>query len=68
MSCPVDVLPMDEVNRLGNLPGEQINEAKKVLAFELTKMFTANRKRLMLKAAEALLAVEEIWIQCPPQK
>ena len=31
-------LPMDEVRRLGNLPGEQINEAKDVLAFEATKI------------------------------
>lgn len=31
-------LPMDEVNRLGSLPGEEINEAKKVLAYEVTKL------------------------------
>lgn len=31
-------LPMDEVNRLSNLQGEQINEAKKVAAFEITKL------------------------------
>ncbi len=30
-------LPMDEVNRLSSLPGEQINEAKKALAFEVTR-------------------------------
>ena len=29
-------LPMEEVNRLGSLPGEQINEAKRVLAYTLT--------------------------------
>ena len=32
------LLPMDEVRRLGALPGEQINEAKRVLAFEVTKL------------------------------
>ncbi len=31
-------LPMDEVRRLGALPGNKINEAKKVLAFEVTKL------------------------------
>jgi len=30
-------LPMDEVRRLGALEGSQINEAKRVLAFEVTK-------------------------------
>ncbi len=31
-------LPMDEVNRLGALEGSEINHAKEVLAFELTKI------------------------------
>ena len=31
-------LPMDEVRRLGTLEGSAINEAKKVLAFEVTKL------------------------------
>ena len=31
-------LPMDEVRRLGALEGAEINKAKEVLAFELTKM------------------------------
>ena len=31
-------LPMDEVRRLGSLEGAQINEAKKVLAYEVTKL------------------------------
>lgn len=31
-------LPMDEVRRLGALEGAEINEAKKVLAFEITKI------------------------------
>lgn len=31
-------LPMDEVRRLGALQGSEINEAKKVLAFEVTKL------------------------------
>jgi tyrosyl-tRNA synthetase len=32
------ILPMDEVRRLESLQGQEINEAKKVLAFEATKM------------------------------
>ena len=31
-------LPMDEVRRLGSLQGAEINDAKKVLAFEVTKL------------------------------
>ena len=31
-------LPMDEVRRLGALQGSEINEAKKVLAYEVTKL------------------------------
>ena len=31
-------LPMDEVRRLGQLQGAELNEAKKVLAFEVTKL------------------------------
>ena len=31
-------LPMEEVNRLSNLEGESINEAKKVAAYEITKL------------------------------
>lgn len=31
-------LPMDEVRRLGALEGAEINEAKKILAFEITKI------------------------------
>ncbi len=31
-------LPMEEVNRLSNLEGEQINEAKKIAAYEITKL------------------------------
>lgn len=31
-------LPMDEVNRLSSLEGSKINEAKKIAAFEITKL------------------------------
>ena len=48
-------LPMDEVRRLGALPGEQINEAKRVLAFEVTKMIHGEAEAQ--KAADAALAL-----------
>ena len=48
-------LPMDEIKRLGSLPGEQINEAKKVLAFEVTKLVHGEEEAAKAKqAAEAL--------------
>ena len=31
-------IPMEEVNRLSNLEGENINEAKKIAAYEITKL------------------------------
>lgn len=48
-------LPMDEVRRLGSLPGNKINEAKKVLAFEVTKLVHGEEEALKAQnAAEAL--------------
>jgi tyrosyl-tRNA synthetase len=48
-------LPMSEVNRLGNLQGERINEAKKVLAYEVTKLVHGQSEAEMSqKASEAL--------------
>lgn len=44
-------LPMDEVRRLGALQGSEINEAKKVLAFEVTKLVHGEEEAQ--KAAEA---------------
>ncbi|KRQ87906.1 Tyrosine--tRNA ligase [Caloramator mitchellensis] len=48
-------LPMDEVNRLSSLKDKEINEAKKVLAFEITKLIHGEEEALKSqKAAEAL--------------
>lgn len=48
-------LPMDEVRRLGSLKDEHINEAKKVLAFEVTKLVHGEEEALKAqKASEAL--------------
>ena len=48
-------IPMEEVKRLGSLPGNEINEAKKVLAFEVTALVHGEEEaRKAQKAAEAL--------------
>lgn len=48
-------LPMDEVRRLGALEGSEINEAKKVLAFEVTKLIHGEAEAE--KAAQAAVAL-----------
>ena len=48
-------LPMDEVRRLGALEGAEIHEAKKVLAFEVTKLVHGEEEAQ--KAADAALAL-----------
>ena len=48
-------LPMDEVRRLGALEGSAINEAKKVLAFEVTKLVHGEEEAA--KAADAAAAL-----------
>ena len=50
-------LPMEEVKRLASLPGEQINEAKKIAAFEITKLIHGEEEAL--KAEEAAKALFE---------
>ena len=50
-------LTMDEVRRLGALEGSEINEAKKVLAFEVTKLIHGEEEAIKAQAAaEALFA------------
>lgn len=50
-------LPMEEVHRLGALKDQQINEAKRVLAFEITKMIHGEEEaRKAADAAQALFA------------
>lgn len=48
-------LPMDEVRRLGALEGSQINEAKRVLAYEVTKLVHGEAEAK--KAEETTLAL-----------
>jgi len=48
-------VPMDEVRRLGALKDAEINEAKKVLAFEVTKLIHGEEEAIKAQtAAEAL--------------
>ena len=48
-------LPMDEVRRLGSLKDAEINEAKKVLAYEVTKLVHGEEEAQ--KAAEAAMTL-----------
>ncbi len=53
--CLLTFLPMDEVRRLSSLQDAAINEAKKVLAFEVTKLVHGEEEaRKAQEAAEAL--------------
>ena len=55
--CLLTFLPMDEINRLSSLKDEQINEAKKVAAFEITKLIHGEEEAR--KAEEASQALFE---------
>jgi tyrosyl-tRNA synthetase len=48
-------LPMDEVRRLGSLEGAEINNAKKILAYEVTKLVHGEEEAK--KAEEAAVAL-----------
>ena len=48
-------LPMDEVRRLGALEGSDINDAKKVLAFEVTKLIHGEEEAKKAQAAAEAL-------------
>ena len=50
-------MPMEEVKRLSALPGEQINEAKKIAAFEITKLIHGETEAK--KAEQASIALFE---------
>ncbi len=48
-------LPMEEVKRLSSLEGEKINEAKKIAAFEITKLIHGEEEAIKAReSAEAL--------------
>ncbi len=59
-------LPMDEVRRLGSLKDEKINEAKKVLAYEVTKLVHGQEEADKAKAAaEALFGGGGVGAEVP---
>ncbi|MCG9968875.1 tyrosine--tRNA ligase [Pelotomaculum terephthalicicum JT] len=59
-------LPMEEVRRLGGLPGEQINEAKKVLAYEVTKLIHGEDEAVKARsAAESLFGAGDNFENVP---
>ena len=53
--CLLTHLPMEEINRLSSLKDEQINEAKKVAAFEITKLIHGEEEAKKAEAASAAL-------------
>lgn len=53
--CLLTRLPIDEINRLSSLEGEKINEAKKIAAFEITKLIHGEEEAK--KAEEAAMAL-----------
>mgnify|MGYP004520020839 FL=1 len=57
VGCMLTFLPMEEVNRLASLKDENINEAKKVLAYEITKLVHGEEEAK--KAEEASNALFE---------
>lgn len=53
--CLLTTLPMDEINKLTDVEGEEINKAKKVAAFEITKLVHGEESaKKAEEAAEAL--------------
>lgn len=55
--CMLTFLPMDEINKLTNVEGEEINKAKKVAAYEITKLVHGeDEAKKAEEAAEALFS------------
>lgn len=59
-------LPMDEVRRLGALEGAKINQAKEVLAFEITKIVHGEEEAIKAQeAAKALFVAGGVTADVP---
>ncbi len=64
--CMLTFLPMDEINKLTNVEGEEINKAKKVAAYEITKLVHGEQKaKEAEEAAEALFSGKGIADNMP---
>jgi len=55
--CLLTFMPMEEVERLSSLEGQEINEAKKIAAFEITKLIHGEEEAK--KAEQAAMALFE---------
>ena len=53
--CLLTHLPVEEINRLASLKDEQINEAKKIAAFEITKLIHGEEEALKAETASNAL-------------
>lgn len=53
--CLLTFLPMDEIRKLSSLEGAEINEAKKILAFEVTKLVHGEEEASKAKTATEAL-------------
>ncbi len=61
-------LPMDEVKKLSSLEGSQINEAKKVAAFEITKLIHGEEEALKAKnTAESIFEAKNTSVDTMPE-
>ncbi|MCI8655175.1 MAG: tyrosine--tRNA ligase [Clostridia bacterium] len=59
--CLLTTLPMDEVNKLSSLKDADINEAKKIAAFEITKLIHGEEEAIKAeKASDALFGGQGI--------
>ena len=55
--CMLTFLPMDEINKLTSVEGEKINKAKKIAAYEITKLIHGEEEaKKAEEAAEALFS------------
>jgi tyrosyl-tRNA synthetase len=62
-------LPMEEVNRLSSLEGAEINKAKEILAFEVTKMVHGEAKaKKALEDSRAVFTGEDAKADNMPQE
>ncbi len=52
----ITFVPMDEINRLAKLEGQELNEAKRILAFEVTKLVHGEEE-----AAKAMQTAESLF-------
>ncbi len=55
VGCMLTFLPMEKVNRLASLKDEKINEAKKILAYEITKLIHGEEEAKKAEEASGAL-------------